>query len=886
MGAISAPTEQAAPSRNSSSQDGPDFITAYTLDTSFPNERIEILLSEDGVVATQYSVRGGVAGRAPIRGVLIRYKEAEVYAIDYEAASYEEMSFDDAVLRRRTEFKFVNPDQTPAGRPRGLESQARRLMNRLGSGLIRGVQTRTFRLTVGDRVLRLSYAYGLPMPPENLRKGLSGMRDFVAKQCSEVGLDGTADVQLSNGSPADYSCELAGRPLLRAEIQVGNEWRIVADTARTGTERVPRTRFEIDQNLHRKVVRQVPSSPPTPHIRIAGAFPRATPRATETFPDLNVPSGTDLVMAHPEIYAFFWGKTFAVPSHVGVMSYLYESYGRLLDPSYVTPVQQYGVSQGKIATIQIDNSDPSPAVGDWLSPVLGNYIVDKGLSGQGPAFWYTFGAHDPLYTIIVPRELPDAEEVHRTKELNGSEPWGYHDFFPNMLETVAPFPFTLFVHEGMPFTYTTVQPLPLLVLPLEGMLLRDSCSNGSIRPGITGVSSDLCTSVNEMDSLTYTMSHEYIEAITDPIIFLGWSVLEDEGELADLCESRKPWGSTTRLGVTALATYWSNQSQACVPASEPTITIFEPHNGDKVPWATGGASIYLGAFAQDPLDDILTNIQWNVDGKGLLGFYTSGPHAVAPGIPPGPHTITASVTDSQALTATATISVNVTSLPPVATITSPLDGSTFASDDSVVLRGYGFDYQDGLLSDSLLNWSSNLGQIGTGGVVTGYQGGTIGDQIITLQVTNSLNVSAKASVKVHFTAAKGNPTVSITYPKDRSWFTATDTIQFLVVSYEPGGIAVPESWIRWTSDVDGVLRDGEAQFFDTLSGVGGPCGVTTHHVTVTITDPSNGAQVSDTVTVYIGADLLTRDLDAPFRICFTVAFGPRFQNRFATSAKE
>ena len=85
---------------------------------------------------------------------------------------------------------------------------------------------------------------------------------------------------------------------------------------------------------------------------------------------------------------------------------------------------------------------------------------------------------------------------------------------------------------------------------------------------------------------------------------------------------------------------------------------------------------------------------------------------------------------------------------PEAVIQSPDDGSMFTVGQTLILRGRGYDLEDGTLADSALQWTSNLsGILGTGRTLT-VPGLKMGTHVFTLRVTDSDGSTATASVNV------------------------------------------------------------------------------------------------------------------------------------------
>src|SRR5262249_48235234 len=133
----------------------------------------------------------------------------------------------------------------------------------------------------------------------------------------------------------------------------------------------------------------------------------------------------------------------------------------------------------------------------------------------------------------------------------------------------------------------------------------------------------LVPAIAGFDDATARASHEYVESATDPYPFTGW--LDPTkwpwwmyGELADICEfDPKPWGKRSMVGGIAVSTYWSNAKNACVPASQPTLSIAYPKEGASIPWQVGGPAIPIRADAMDPLDGAFSTVAWTVDNVPL-----------------------------------------------------------------------------------------------------------------------------------------------------------------------------------------------------------------------------------------------------------------------------
>ena len=76
-------------------------------------------------------------------------------------------------------------------------------------------------------------------------------------------------------------------------------------------------------------------------------------------------------------------------------------------------------------------------------------------------------------------------------------------------------------------------PEQAMKLPLFGMLYRDTCASSSVP--------NLCGIVSWYDSFSGTLSHEYVEATSDPFprsgaIDINRFPAYERGEIADICQ--------------------------------------------------------------------------------------------------------------------------------------------------------------------------------------------------------------------------------------------------------------------------------------------------------------------------------------------------------------
>lgn len=528
------------------------------------------------------------------------------------------------------------------------------------------------------------------------------------------------------------------------------------------------------------------------------------------------------VEGHQTVFAVYWGARFAhEPGTTGALNH---ALSQVIERGpYIDPLGQYGVHQGSFIGSSVQASNPPRAIGDTsaLGFAVGLPMVSWAQSNGALGSWSRTGP-DPLVVLFVPKESVVSGSG------NGNN--GYHSVVP--VNTALLDPLGLIQLQIYPYAVVKVPPL---------------------------------TDPKAIDEATTTLSHETVEAATDPVPTSGWtdpskSSLHpaQQGEIADICHegTHSPWGDTTRLNGVAVATYWSQSAGSCLPESRPSVRIVSPSGGATVPMGRG---VGLAGSASDPLDGPLSgsSLDWTEPAVGDLGH---GSHVIAH-LQPGVHHITLTATDSQGLTATAHLTITVVASPPTVRITDPAGGSSFGSDQTVLYQGSAHDPQDGTLSGSWLHWEllqSGLvvADLGTGSEVQ-YDITSQGDYTMRLTATDAEGLSSSSSIAVHIGPPSGNPSVTIDDPADGTSFynscsSPTDTVYFSGQATDPHDGSLYGSHLVWYDDYNG--NHVEMGTGDTLDfPLAEPCGLVTYHtITLTATD-SLGHSASYVIHITTGA---------------------------------
>jgi PKD repeat protein len=296
--------------------------------------------------------------------------------------------------------------------------------------------------------------------------------------------------------------------------------------------------------------------------------------------------------------------------------------------------------------------------------------------------------------------------------------------------------------------------------------------------------------------------------------------------------------ATDKQGATGSATV--DVSVAQVGNAAPVAAIQSPAAG-----ATffQGTSIAFSGSASDAEDGALGGaaLAWSSSLDGPIGQGASFSTSL---LSVGAHQITLTARDSAGDSGAARVGITVLAAnqAPVAAISGPADGSTFAAGTTVQLRGSATDPEDGALNGASLTWRSSLdGLLGTGTALD-VASLRAGAHLVTLTAVDSGGRTGSASIGLTITPAPVNiPPVA----------RLTGTAQA-----EAGTDMAFDA--SESSDADGTIAGYRFDFGDGSSPQDGAAKTATHQyatpggytVTLTVTD-DKGASGSTTLGVTV-----------------------------------
>jgi Flp pilus assembly protein TadG len=272
------------------------------------------------------------------------------------------------------------------------------------------------------------------------------------------------------------------------------------------------------------------------------------------------------------------------------------------------------------------------------------------------------------------------------------------------------------------------------------------------------------------------------------------------------------------------------------PRTPPNLVIVSPVDGAY--YARASAIAFSGVATDAEDGDISASIVWSSDLDGVIG---TGANVSSSTLRVGTHVITASVTDSDGMTTTLSISIRVVDdRPPVVTILSPTSGASYNMGVTINFSGTAIDATDGNLTSQLVWRSSIDGQIGTGGSFS-YSRLTPGVHTIIATVTDSDGLTGSASVVIYVIEHNDPPTITIDAPANNAALVSTRPINFRGTANDPQQGLISDL-IRWASSINGSLGTG-ASITTTLS-------TGFHTITATVTD-AGGLSASATIRITV-----------------------------------
>jgi hypothetical protein len=227
-------------------------------------------------------------------------------------------------------------------------------------------------------------------------------------------------------------------------------------------------------------------------------------QAPTTPPQLTYRGGP--LLAAVKIYTIFWGSAWKQPANLQTANSLNDFFTFLVTSPLIDQLAEYnipGTSIGHgsfLGSLTVTAKDPASTVADSdIQTLIQNLIAAGSIPASDP---------NTLYFVY----LPSGVEVDQGGDASCKVFCGYHDAIADK-------------------TFYAVMPFPDCTGCLGGL--------------------------TAFNALTGTSSHEFCEAVTDPIPGQGWYD-DNNGEIGDICA----W-KFKQLGKYTVQLEWSNKANSC-----------------------------------------------------------------------------------------------------------------------------------------------------------------------------------------------------------------------------------------------------------------------------------------------------------------------------------
>ena len=277
-------------------------------------------------------------------------------------------------------------------------------------------------------------------------------------------------------------------------------------------------------------------------------------------------------------------------------------------------------------------------------------------------------------------------------------------------------------------------------------------------------------------------------------------------------------------------------SNVFIDAGQPMGTIQQPVNNASFFF---GNSITFKGSATDPQDGLLTgnHLQWSSNLNGNLGF---GDSLIINTLNAGSHIITFTATDYDGFSTTVTKNI-VVQAPhaPIVSIYHPASNTHFINGTAITLKASATDYEEGVLDNNRVTWSSSInGNLGTGKVIS-INNLSPGSHIISATCHDTTGLITIATIQIIIEQRK--PIAQITAPNSGTVFSLGTNITFTggAIDFEDG--ILTGNALQWSSESNVNLGSGNTINTSSLSAG-------SHLIKLIATDSQN---VKDTTTVLV-----------------------------------
>jgi hypothetical protein len=374
--------------------------SAYVVEQNSGGGKSVLTLTTKGLRYETFAPKragGKVRGshEAPAIGVIINYGDDQVLLLDPVRKQYDEVALRSAVSGYEQELKELEkaqPSEKLPPQPGVKQTPGRvtlrppkaRLRALTSSKKIGSVRARAYLLVQGSLRQRIWYATSLPKPP-------SQVRSLLAKT-----LSGAAFGSLGRALDA----HAAQIPLEIDELH-GRHWRAVLRTVRL-SRRPAAAGLLSPPHGYAKQTLSAAGPSAAAHAASVPGNPIRCGFLKVCIPEVNGPVTED-----PAVFAWYWGPQFkAHLDYVSALNHALEEFtgDEFAGPyskEFWSGLAQYGVDRGKLLGYEVVDEKPPTSVGSWNAPAIIGFTYVRRLISGAPSDWYRISDEDPLYAVFV-----------------------------------------------------------------------------------------------------------------------------------------------------------------------------------------------------------------------------------------------------------------------------------------------------------------------------------------------------------------------------------------------------------------------------------------------------------------------------------------------------
>lgn len=303
----------------------------------------------------------------------------------------------------------------------------------------------------------------------------------------------------------------------------------------------------------------------------------------------------------------------------------------------------------------------------------------------------------------------------------------------------------------------------------------------------------------------------------------------------------------------------------------PTVLITLPANGETFSTTD---TITINANASD--DGGISNVEFFANGNSIGSDNTFG-YSITTTLPAGTYALTAQATDNTGQTTTSAavnITVNAANQAPTVTLTSPANGATFLTTDTITFSADASD-DGGIAKVEFLSHGSLIGAADTTAPYSVTASLAAGSHVITAKATDNAGLSTTTpGITITVTTPMSAPTVNLTSPQAGTAVSTTDTITLSATATDDGQVTQVEFFngassisVDTTAPYEATVSNLTPGTYTFTAAAKDNTGATTTSAVIQVrvaAAPQTGvALTGDTITINAtGSDGVTYDLEA------------------------